>query len=43
LLEVAIANKEGLDFFSKRGCQGIGDLPEYYGRALDGVLMQLSI
>lgn len=43
LLEVAIANKEGLDFFSKRGFRGIGDLPEYYGRAIDGVLMQLSV
>ena len=43
LLEVAEANKEGLNFFSKRGFQTIGDLPEYYGRGLDGVLMQLSI
>ena len=43
LLEVAEANKEGLDFFSKRGFQKIDDLPEYYGRGLDGVLMQLSI
>jgi len=43
LLEVAEANKEGLDFFSKRGFQRIGDLPEYYGRGLDGALMQLSI
>ncbi len=43
LLEVAAANEEGLDFFSNRGLQRIGDLPEYYGRGLDGVLMQLSI
>jgi ribosomal protein S18 acetylase RimI-like enzyme len=43
LLEVAEANKKGLDFFSKRGFQRTGDLPEYYGRGLDGVLMQLSI
>jgi len=43
LLEVAKANKEGLDFFSKRGFRKIADLPEYYGRGLDGVLMQLSI
>ncbi len=43
LLEVAKANKEGLDFFSKRGFQKIGGLPEYYGRALDGVLMRLII
>ncbi len=43
LLEVAEVNKEGLDFFSKRGFQRIDDLPKYYGRGLDGVLMQLSI
>jgi ribosomal-protein-alanine N-acetyltransferase len=43
LLEVAEANKQGLAFFSKRGFQTIGDLPGYYGRGLDGVLMQLSI
>ena len=43
LLEVVEANKEGLDFFSKRGFQRIDDLPKYYGRGLDGVLMQLSI
>lgn len=43
LLEVAEANKEGLVFFSKRGFQRISDLPEYYGRGLDGILMQLSI
>lgn len=42
LLEVAKANKEGLDFFSKRGFQKIGDLAGYYGRGLDGVLMQLN-
>jgi len=42
-LEVAKANNEGSDFFSKRGFQKIDDLPEYYGRGLDGVLMQLSI
>jgi len=43
LLEVAEANKEGLDFFSNRGFQRIRDLPEYYGTGLDGVLMQLSL
>ena len=42
LLEVAEANKEGLDFFSKRGFQKIGNLTEYYGRDFDGVLMQLN-
>lgn len=43
LLEVAKANEEGLDFFSKRGLRKIADLPEYYGRDLDGVLMELSV
>jgi len=43
MLEVAMANKEGLRFFSKRGFREIADLPEYYGRGLDGVLMGLSI
>jgi len=42
-LEVAKANEEGLDFFSKRGFRRIADLPEYYGRDLDGVLMELSV
>ncbi|MHC4541836.1 MAG: GNAT family N-acetyltransferase [Planctomycetota bacterium] len=42
LLEVAKANEEGQDFFSKRGFQSIADLPQYYGRDLDGVLMELS-
>ena len=32
LLEVAKANEEGRDFFSKRGFRKIADLPEYYGR-----------
>jgi len=43
MLEVAMANKEGLSFFSKRGFREIAHLPEYYGRDLDGVLMQLNI
>ena len=43
LLEVAEANKEGSNFFSKRGFKRISDLPEYYGRGLDGILMQLII
>ena len=37
------ARREGLDFFSKRGFRRIADLPEYYGRDLDGVLMELSV
>ena len=43
LLEVAKANKEGLDFFLKHGFQKIRDLPLYYGGDLDGILMGLSI
>ena len=43
MLEVAMANKEALRFFSKRGFREIADLPEYYGRGLDGILMGLSI
>jgi ribosomal protein S18 acetylase RimI-like enzyme len=41
LLEVAAANSDGLRFFSKHGFLKIRDLPGYYGRGLDGVLMQL--
>jgi ribosomal protein S18 acetylase RimI-like enzyme len=43
LLEVAKANKKGLDFFSHCGFKKITDLPEYYGRDLDGVLMELCV
>ena len=42
LLEVAEANKEGLDFFLKRGFQKISNLMEYYGGGFNGVLMQLN-
>ena len=43
LLEVAHANKKGLNFFSKHGFQNVTDLPEYYGRDIDGVLMERGI
>lgn len=43
LLEVAKANEEGFGFFLKRGFRSIADLPQYYGRDLDGVLMELSV
>ena len=43
LLEVAEANKTGLDFFSNRGFQKIDVLMEYYGKGLNGVLMQKRI
>ena len=42
-LEVAEANREGLAFFSKRGFQKVDDLPGYYGRGLNGVLMQMRV
>ena len=42
-LEVAKANKEGLNFFSQHGFRKIADMPEYYGGGLDGILMGLSI
>lgn len=41
LLEVVEANKEGLDFFSRHCFRKISDLPKYYGRVLNGVLMEL--
>ena len=43
VMEVAKANKEGLNFFLKRGFRGVADLPEYYGQDLDGVLMERSV
>lgn len=43
IIEVATANKDGLRFFSKRGFLKIRDLPRYYGKGLDGLLMGLSI
>jgi len=43
VLEVAKANEVGFAFFLKRGFRSIADLPQYYGRDLDGVLMELSI
>ena len=42
-LEVAKANKEGLNFFSQHGFRKIADMPEYYGGGLDGALMQLIL
>ena len=43
LLEVAHANKEGLDFFLKHGFRSVADLPDYYGRDIDGVLMERRV
>jgi ribosomal-protein-alanine N-acetyltransferase len=42
-LEVAKANEQGLAFFCERGFSQVGELTHYYGRGLDGVLMQLRI
>jgi ribosomal protein S18 acetylase RimI-like enzyme len=43
VLEVAKANEEGLDFLSKREFRSIANLPEYYGRDIDGVLMERKL
>jgi ribosomal protein S18 acetylase RimI-like enzyme len=43
LLEVAEANKKGFHFFFQRGFHKIGDLSEYYGKDLNGVLMELRV
>jgi len=43
VLEVAKANEEGFVFFLKRGFRSIADLPEYYGKDLDGILMERSV
>lgn len=41
-LVVAVANKNGIMFFSNRGFQNIRLLPAYYGKGLDGILMKLE-
>ncbi len=43
MLEVAMANEEGILFFSRRGFRKIRNLSEFYGKGLDGVLMELDI
>jgi len=43
MLEVAVANENGILFFSRRGFRKIRHLPAYYGEGLDGVLMRLDI
>ena len=43
MLEVAVANENGVLFFSRRGFRKIRHLPAYYGEGLDGVLMELDI
>lgn len=43
VLEVAVANKNGVLFFTKQGFEKIRALPAYYGEGLDGILMKLDI
>jgi len=43
MLEVAMANEEGILFFSRRGFRKIRNLSEFYGKGLDGVLMELDV
>jgi len=43
VLEVAVANKNGVLFFTKQGFEKIRALPAYYGEGLDGILMKLYI
>ena len=42
LLEVAAANKPGLEFFFKLRFKKVRSLPGYYGSGMDGVRMQLE-
>lgn len=42
-LNVAIANENGIFFFSRQGFQRIRRLPAYYGKGLDGILMKRDI
>ncbi len=43
MLEVATANETGLAFFSKRGFRVVREMPDYYGKNLEGVLMVIDI
>jgi len=42
-LEVATPNESGIAFFKSRGFREVRKLPNYYGRALDGILMTAEI
>jgi ribosomal protein S18 acetylase RimI-like enzyme len=42
-LEVALANNNGILFFSRREFRKICNLPEFYGKGLDGILMEFDI
>jgi ribosomal protein S18 acetylase RimI-like enzyme len=42
-LEVATPNEAGIAFFKSHGFREVRKLPNYYGRALDGILMAAEI
>ena len=43
VLEVATPNEAGIAFFNNHGFREVRRLPNYYGRALDGILMITEI
>jgi len=43
VLEVATPNEAGIAFFKRHGFREVRRLPNYYGRALDGILMIMEI
>jgi ribosomal-protein-alanine N-acetyltransferase len=43
VLEVAAPNEAGIAFFKSHGFHEVRKLPNYYGRALDGILMTAEI
>ena len=43
VLEVATPNEEGIAFFKSHGFYEVGELPNYYGRGLDGILMRADL
>jgi len=43
VLEVAAANTAGRAFFERCGFREVRELPNYYGRGLDGVLMVITL
>ena len=42
-LEVSTLNDRALAFFRQHGFRGIRELPEYYGKGLDGLFMALEL
>jgi ribosomal-protein-alanine N-acetyltransferase len=42
-LEVATPNQAGIAFFKSHGFQEVRELPNYYGRHLNGILMTAEI